>query len=154
MRQWTQANRDHVKKYRDATRDRRNARRRELYALEEERRTRARADAGAWQRANPEKRKAQRLRKFGLTLAEFQALMEAQGGACAICGHSDTSQPNIFPLVDHCHATGKVRGLLCLNCNQALGKFKDDPVRLLAAVRYLNESNGSSGVGSMPSKMP
>lgn len=145
MRQWVAENQEHVRAYRSATRERRNARRRELYAQDEGRRLAARAAAKSWQEANPGKRKGQRLKLYGMTLAEFEAMLEDQGGACAICGYRDQTVPNFFPLVDHCHASETVRGLLCMNCNQGLGKFGDDPERLAAAIRYL--SRGSSGAG-------
>lgn len=111
--------------------------RRQKYKESAEFRAEAKSAAKAWQDGNPLKRKSQRLKQYGLTLQEFNALMESQSGACAICGHSDTSTPNFFPVVDHCHSSGKVRGLLCMACNMGLGKFKDDPARLLSAVSYL-----------------
>lgn len=124
-----------------------NARRRELYSLEEPRRVEARKQARAWQVDNPEKRKAQRLKPYGLTLAQFRSIMKAQNDACAICGMTDQSKPNRFPLVDHCHTTKAVRGLLCMQCNQALGKFNDNPDLLRKAADYLDASRspGLSG---------
>lgn len=116
-----------------------NARRREKYSQDAEARDAARAAAKAWQQGNPLKRKAQRLKQYGIEVSDFNELMAAQGGSCAICGESDTSKPNNFPLVDHCHKTGKVRGLLCMSCNQGLGKFKDDVARLSSAISYLTK---------------
>ena len=144
MREWLVKNRDHVLEYRKETKDKRNARRRELYAQDEWRRIQQRQKTKEWQLAHPEKRKAQRMKKYQISLQEVSQLLTNQNGRCAICGFSSMENPNLFPLVDHCHATGKVRGLLCLNCNQALGKFKDNPEVLRAAADYL-ESNGSSG---------
>lgn len=144
IQKWTEANREHIRLYREMTKEQRNARRRELYAQDAERRARARADVKRWQTENPDKRKAQRLRKHGVTLMQYQAMLTAQNGKCAICGYADQSAPNFFPVVDHCHESKKVRGLLCMNCNQGLGKFKDDPERLRAAIAYL-ASHGSSG---------
>jgi len=141
MRKWTQENKEHVREYRERTKEKRNARRRELYAQDEWRRVAARKQAMEWQRANQDKRKAQRLKQYQVTLAEFQTLLEKQGSQCAICGHADMSNPNIFPVVDHCHATGKVRGILCLNCNHGLGKFMDNPRLLKKASTYL-KNNG------------
>lgn len=54
-----------------------------------------------------------------------------QGGRCAVCGEEKKLH------VDHCHDTGKVRGMLCFACNTGIGKLKDDPDLLLAAHRYL-----------------
>lgn len=65
-------------------------------------------------------------------------MLAAQGGGCAICGSAaifDRSHKRIC--VDHDHATGKVRGLLCGCCNLGIGYFKDDPKRIEAAARYL-----------------
>lgn len=58
-------------------------------------------------------------------------MVERQAGCCAICG-----QPSKL-VVDHCHASGEVRGLLCDDCNVGLGRYDDDPERLLAAAAYL-----------------
>lgn len=115
----------------------RNAKKREAYAVNPEVRAKACAETREWQRKNPAKRKSQRLKKYGLTLAGFASMLASQGGGCAVCGHADRSDPKFFPVVDHCHKTGKVRGLLCMNCNMGLGKFADDPKRLTSAIAYL-----------------
>ena len=72
--------------------------------------------------------------KYGLTRDELSALL-AQHDVCAICGTDQWGRKG--PQVDHDHATGKVRGVLCNNCNQGLGRFADDPTRLRAAAEYL-----------------
>lgn len=84
-------------------------------------------------------RESQLLKRYGLTIQDYDQLLVAQGGVCHICGgpsHIRDNDPLSFA-VDHCHATGKVRGLLCANCNRGLGLFKDDPDRLMAAAMYL-----------------
>ena len=81
------------------------------------------------------KQRDSRLRKtYGITLADYDRMLKAQGGGCAICGRS----PKTRALdVDHSHRTGKVRGLLCHRDNRGLTWFSDDPARLRAAARYL-----------------
>lgn len=75
-----------------------------------------------------------RLKKlYGITEAGYQRLYQRQGGCCAICREEVAGRLHI----DHCHKTGLVRGLLCGNCNRALGLMKDEPSRLLEAVKYL-----------------
>ena len=63
-------------------------------------------------------RKSHLKRKYGLTLEAFDELLASQGGGCAICGKSDPDN------VDHDHATGRVRGILCFNCNIAIGQAR------------------------------
>lgn len=75
-------------------------------------------------------------RKYGLALDDYKALIAAQGDSCAICRGPSTSAWGSWH-VDHDHATGEVRGLLCSSCNVGLGNFGDDPERLEAAARYL-----------------
>lgn len=74
---------------------------------------------------------------FGLDHTEYDAILARQGGVCAICGTDDPGRGSSFFHVDHCHGTGKVRGLLCNRCNLGLGYFQDDAERLVAAATYL-----------------
>lgn len=76
------------------------------------------------------------VRKYGLTMADFETLLEQQGGVCAICGGGRSGPGKRFH-VDHCHVTGQVRGLLCGNCNTAIGLLGDDPERAEKAAAYL-----------------
>lgn len=76
-----------------------------------------------------------RCRAYGLTVRRFHELAREQGGGCAIC-HVTPESPLLL-LIDHCHASGKVRGLLCHDCNVALGWMRDDAERLRSAARYL-----------------
>lgn len=90
-------------------------------------------------RITRESRRADMLKsKYGMTLADYDRMLTAQGGGCGICG-SDGQKGRWSGLlhVDHCHETGKVRGLLCDSCNLALGKFKDDPNVLRRAAEYI-----------------
>jgi hypothetical protein len=73
------------------------------------------------------------LRQYGISAAEYDALLKKQNGACAICRRRSKERL----CVDHCHWTGMIRGLLCRRCNLALGMLKDDQGSLIAAVAYL-----------------
>jgi hypothetical protein len=75
-------------------------------------------------------------RRYGISLAQYNALFAAQNGSCAICGISALETQRVLD-VDHEHKTGTVRGLLCNACNTGLGKFRDAPEYLAAALRYL-----------------
>ncbi|MBP0933469.1 endonuclease VII domain-containing protein [Streptomyces goshikiensis] len=70
-------------------------------------------------------------RAYGMTEAERDEMIAAQGGLCCIC----LKAPAVH--VDHCHETGMVRGVLCFNCNSAIGKLGDDPDTLRRAISYL-----------------
>jgi hypothetical protein len=75
-------------------------------------------------------------KKYGISLDEYERLLEAQDGGCAICYRPPRDDISLH--VDHDHETGFIRGLLCFPCNNALGLMKDDPDRLRAALRYLD----------------
>ena len=100
----------------------------------------------AWQaeyRNRPERKRAMRdlyyRRTFGITADDVDALIEKQGGVCVICGRTPDRLSSWH--VDHCHATGVVRGILCIDCNQGIGKFHEDPARLRAAAAYLESAS-------------
>lgn len=103
---------------------------------------RAREKGRRWKAAHPDKvREATRLakyRRYGLTEFSFHSLLSSQGYRCAIC--IEPFDGVTVPHIDHNHATGRVRGLLCNHCNTAIGKFRDSPERLMAAINYLKES--------------
>jgi hypothetical protein len=82
------------------------------------------------------------VRKFGISVLEYQTLLEKQKSSCAIC-KAPTTEFKKFLGVDHNHTTGKVRGLLCAACNIGLGMFKDNMERLAEAIRYLSATNAS-----------
>lgn len=74
---------------------------------------------------------------YNLTPQDYESLLFVQHGVCGICLNPELSVPNQRLAVDHDHTTGKVRGLLCSNCNRALGQFQDNVDRLRAAIAYL-----------------
>lgn len=96
----------------------------------------AKAYSSRWKRANPgAARDAQRRYKYGLTPGSYTAMLRAQGGGCAVCAAPPPADASLH--VDHDHATGQVRGLLCDLCNRGLGYYRDDPLLLEAAAAYL-----------------
>jgi hypothetical protein len=102
-----------------------------------------------WINNNPDLYNAQKLRqrlkRFNLTVDQYDDLLAKQNGECAVCGTVLSSLPTSRLSVDHDHACCSgptscgncVRGLLCTNCNSGLGHFKDNPNLLLSAIRYL-----------------
>ena len=100
-----------------------------------------------YNRQKPERRRSYDLKRFfGISLEEYNTMLEQQDGVCAICGQPETvlnrrtKQPQLLS-VDHDHDTGKVRGLLCTRCNTAIGLLQDDPDVLVSALSYLKGSN-------------
>lgn len=92
---------------------------------------------------NKEKRKAQHKEwrnktKYGLASGEYELILKSQNGVCAICKNK-SERKNLA--VDHSHKTGNVRGLLCNNCNNGLGRFMDNKSFLMAAIEYLNKND-------------
>ena len=79
--------------------------------------------------------------KLGCSKDQYVAMLESQNGECAICGttvgHRSKNGVDSRLAVDHDHKTGQIRGLLCNACNRGLGRFKDSPNLLRAALRYL-----------------
>jgi hypothetical protein len=80
---------------------------------------------------------------YGLSVEEYQQMVEKQNRKCYICGNE--ADYNGKPLyVDHCHASGEVRKLLCQHCNSGLGMFRDNPELLIKAADYVKEHSGST----------
>ncbi len=96
------------------------------------------SQAKQWAKDNPRAVRDHALRRFGITADDYDRMLAAQGGGCAICGIKTVTQKGRKNFhVDHCHATGVVRGLLCHMCNVGLGAFKDEPARLRRAADYI-----------------
>lgn len=79
----------------------------------------------------------QRCVRYGIEYEDYMRMLEEQNAVCAICLRPPCVQRNLS--IDHCHTTGKVRGLLCHKCNMALGKLDDDPETILRAHAYLKK---------------
>lgn len=101
--------------------------------------------ARKWRAKNPLKAKGHDLRhSYGIDLSDYMDAYKSQRGMCAICGvhrepfDSVNGKTNTL-VVDHCHSSKRVRGLLCANCNKALGGFKDSTKILASAIKYLKK---------------
>lgn len=88
-----------------------------------------------------------KLKKYGITYSEYEKLFKEQSGVCAICFKEEKSKTSrlvnnesLSMAVDHCHTTGKVRGLLCMKCNRAIGLLGDSVINLNNAIKYLNKN--------------
>lgn len=98
-----------------------------------------------WYRNNPDKaeslHRSQVLKRHGMDEHVFNAMLFCQSGCCAICGANKPGGRGSLGRfhIDHCHSTGKVRGLLCWKCNVMLGNAKDSTQTLNAAIGYLNK---------------
>jgi hypothetical protein len=151
-RAWRQANREKLAAKQRAYMASHPEQRKRAAEYDREHHARTRVDHAAymreWKRKNPDRaaviaRRGLLKRKYDLTLAEFDAMLEEQGGRCAICRTDDPGAHKrrkgargVFA-VDHDHITGKRRGLLCSECNSGIGKLGDSTERLEAALQYL-----------------
>jgi len=92
-----------------------------------------------WFRRNPDKSRNSMLKQYyGITLDDYDKMLFAQEGECAVCNrhHTESKKPLY---VDHCHTTGAVRGLLCHTCNSGIGMLNDDLDMLYSACEYLEQ---------------
>ena len=80
------------------------------------------------------------IEKYGIDKAIYENMLRNQNGECKICKSSNPGNGKNNMLIDHCHITQKVRGLLCIKCNFAIGLMMDDPKLLIKAAEYLDES--------------
>lgn len=95
-----------------------------------------RSMAKAWRKRNPEKTKSHNLGRYGISFDEYKNILSSQNGGCAICEtKSHVDGKKLF--VDHCHDTGKIRGILCKKCNWGIGLLKDNASLVKKAYDYL-----------------
>lgn len=95
--------------------------------------------ARKWARENPDRARARNLRKYGFTPEIYDRMLVDQSGRCAICSLPASDAPKRKLFSDHNHVTGVPRGLLCCNCNTALGLLKESITSLRKAIEYLTE---------------
>lgn len=87
------------------------------------------------ERTTKRRKRSDLMKDFGINADQYEAMLHEQNHVCAICGKHDICNRDLA--VDHCHTTKRVRGLLCTNCNMALGKFQDDLQNLRKAIEYM-----------------
>jgi Recombination endonuclease VII len=127
-----------------------------FYAGDEAYRIKSNARVREWVKNNPERAQAIQIKKrakqtpdskkrallkskYGITLEQFNQMLLDQGGVCALCNQAPASGKCLH--VDHCHQTGRVRGLLCHQCNWYLGKVDADPTLLARLQKYSEAAN-------------
>ena len=127
------------------------ARMRERYAARDDVKAYSKRKSMEWAKANPEKRKVhvRRIslkRMYGMSEADYEAMVSRQGNKCALCNSSDPGRTDKdkkwsagYWNIDHCHSTGKVRGLLCHTCNVRVGAYERlrDVVGFEKLIKYL-----------------
>ena len=102
-----------------------------------------RSDTGKYQTACKSCYHSQQMkRNYGITLEDYDRMYKEQNGVCKICSLPQVSKRNTRLCVDHDHGTGKVRGLLCDDCNRGIGLLKDDARLLDKASEYLRAAQG------------
>jgi len=99
-----------------------------------------------WNKNNKEKTKQRSRikdlkRNYGMTSQDYESMLSKQNTVCCICKANEPGKNRSYFTVDHCHATGKIRGLLCAKCNCALGLLNDDPKLFETAKKYLEKHN-------------
>ena len=88
---------------------------------------------------NPTSNRRSWLKRYGMTLEQYDGLLKLQNGTCAICKTAPTKK---HLSIDHCHSSGAVRGLLCITCNTMIGHAREEIARLESAIQYLLKYKG------------
>jgi len=90
------------------------------------------------EKMSPHLRRYSLKKRYGLSIEDYNTMLEKQNGVCAICKKPNSTNKHFA--VDHCHSTKKIRGILCDNCNKGLGVYHDDTSILQNAILYLENS--------------
>lgn len=127
-RRWYNKNKAYVAEYNH----------RVYWADPEQSRRRHKESQRRWKAANPERHRELNFKsKYGITFAERDAMLVAQGNKCAACGTSEPGGKYKTWHMDHCHKTKRNRGILCHGCNVSLGHMKDDPEKIRCLADYI-----------------
>jgi len=115
------------------------AKARQKYADCDKRKTAVKQSVANWRLKNPEKSLESKLKcLYGISLAEFKSMQDKQGLRCAICDRHENEEGRAL-CIDHNHATGKVRALLCTRCNSAIGFLEESEERAGKLIEYLRK---------------
>lgn len=137
MKAYYARNKDKWANRRRENRDAINAAKRASYAANPDIQEYYKRHAKQYRIDNPNRRRHGEIRKrYGLTPEQYQLMRDAQNDSCAVCRKKFSKTPH----VDHCHDGGHVRGLLCFNCNRAIGHFQNDVTIIQNAIRYLKRN--------------
>jgi hypothetical protein len=126
---WYAENKAYHLTWRERNRERVNAHQRARRAADPEK-------ARAYARARYESHREQMTHKYGISVERYDAMLAVQDGKCALCGREGNVGGKRLA-VDHCHDSGRVRGLLCNPCNTMLGHARDNVDLLAAAIQYI-----------------
>lgn len=140
-KKWKQANKDKVSAYQKEWRGK-NKDKMKQYMQEwrEANKENIQEYNSRWKQANPDYSIDKHLKQqYGISIKEYCEMLEKQNFRCAICNTHESEALRSKLFVDHCHSTGKIRSLLCHNCNTALGHTKEDINRLEAMIAYIKE---------------
>ena len=90
-------------------------------------------------------RRKKQLKKYDLTIDQYNSMLKSQNNVCAICMKEEIVISGLAKkfknmAVDHDHKTGKIRGILCHNCNRALGHFHDSETKMISAIKYIRRN--------------
>jgi hypothetical protein len=93
------------------------------------------------------------LRIYHITLVQYRLILKRQDGCCAICMRkmnflTKKGKPSLDFAVDHCHKTGLIRGLLCMDCNRTLGRWRDNDAKVIAAAEYVKFPPAVDAIGA------
>ncbi len=109
---------------------------RKSYAIRNKEQIKLQRSITSKEKTTEQRRKMKYLERYNLSIEQYEDMLKLQNGVCAICLGKPTGKKTRL-CVDHCHDTGKVRGLLCNECNVGLGRFRDKVDLLASAIEYL-----------------
>ena len=143
-KEWDKTHKEEIIAYRNVTREEKNRKQREVYNSAEKHqyyeanKEEIKAKVKARNRAHPEAKKLQYIKaRYNLTADEYSVLLSQTGGICPVCKKAFGNTKLRRPVIDHCHRTNAIRGIICGKCNVSIGKLYDDYDTLLRAAEWV-----------------